>query len=174
MVGTVRLAWASSEIQDVVPLLCACLAALAFGILWATLAERKRTREIREFAHKWHLGYLGARMPATFRLDRGKAFESVASVRRALVGTAGEKELVLLDCRVRGGRKRRWRTIIAARGLRDGFGWAQYGPDLKTEKRGEWAIVYSETQFIPVGDLDTLMEKFSGRDQGIGRNATGG
>jgi len=160
----IMLAWLARALPlttDVAPFLYICAITLVFGIVWQTIEERKRTNEIRRFAEKWRLAYLGNRMPATFRLDRTRAFESVESIRRAVMGTDGEKELVLLDCRVRGGRRRRWRTIFAARGLRSGFGWTQYGPDLRTMEAGDWAIVYSETKLMPIDELDTLMERFS-------------
>jgi hypothetical protein len=133
---------------------------LVCALIWQAIQERARTRQIRQFAERINLAYVGARMPVTFPLHRSRAFGSARSLRRTVVGSNGDKELVLFDCTIGFGRGSRRRTIVAVRGQCSGLGWAQYGPDLSSEELGEWNIVYSSNRYMSIEEIEALVEVF--------------
>ena len=78
-----------------------------------------------------------------------------------MIGSSGSKEIVIFDCTVGYGRGRRPRTVVAARGQQNGFGWAQFGPDIVAEKAGEWMFVYGSDRLLSIGEIDALLSEFS-------------
>src|SRR5579883_1576365 len=102
---------------------------LIFYMLWRAFRERERTKQIREFSGSRDLIYMGSAVPKSFPLHRAKAFQWGSSIRRAFVGSDGGRDLIVFDCTIGYGRGRRPRTVVAARGHSDGFGWARFGPD---------------------------------------------
>jgi hypothetical protein len=136
-------------------------ALLASAIVWNIFRQRARTRLIRHFAESRKLTYAGATMSATLPLHRIEALRWARSIKRSVTAINGNKELIFFDCTVGGGRRCRKRTVVAARGQVGGFGWAQFGPDLKTEKAGEWMFVYGSNRLLSIEELDALLSEFS-------------
>jgi hypothetical protein len=70
----------------------------ASSIVWHTFQQRARTKQIRQFAERRSLTYIGATVPRRFPLHGTRAFQWARSIRRAVVGSNGRKELLLFDC----------------------------------------------------------------------------
>jgi hypothetical protein len=121
-----------------------------------------RTKRIRRFAENESLAYIGSTMPVTLPLQRTRAFASARSLRRAVVGSNGDKELILVDCTIKQGLTGGRRTIVSMRGLHDGFGRAPYKPDFSTEQLDEWSVVYSSNRYMSLEEIDALVAAFSG------------
>jgi len=134
------------------------------AIVWRALQERARTTQFRQLAEKWKFNYLGASVPGIVPCRRSEACRFIHSIRRTLVAPpAGEtsKDLVLFDCTVGYGRRRRHRTVVAARSGPYDFGWSLFGPEVATEEVGQWTLVYGSTRFLSIGELDSLASQFS-------------
>ena len=138
------------------------LAVAACLVVWAVVRERARTRRIRQLARSRNLASIGARMPVACPLQRARAFAAVKSLRRAVVGSNGPRELVLVDCRIGHRRRPRGRTIVAVRGEPDGYIWMRLGPDLSREQVDEWSLVYSSNRYMTIEEIEGLMAVFSG------------
>jgi hypothetical protein len=67
------------------------------------------------------------------------------------------RRLPFFDCRLDSGKVRRTQTVVAVRGPDECFGPVRFGPLLKTEKVGEWALVYRPRQHLPLEEIDALL-----------------
>jgi hypothetical protein len=146
----------SSASQGGLPFLFILLALIAFLIVQDALRLRARTKQIREFAEKRSLTYIGATVPNTFPANAARALRWAHSMRSAVVATNGSKDLILFDCTVGHGRGSRRRTVVAARGQHGAFGLAPFSPDLETEEVDEWTLVYASNRFMSLEEIEAL------------------
>jgi hypothetical protein len=134
-------------------------AVFAFLIFRDVLQQRARARQIREFAHRMGLLYIGAALPKSFPLHRTSSGQA-RSITNVVSGDKGQKEILVFDCKLGYGKGRFSCTVVAVRGQEGGFGAARFGPDLLTEWVGEWEIVYTSRGLLLVEEIETLVGAF--------------
>jgi len=133
--------------------------AVAGGLVVSDILERReREREIRKFATRMRLTYIGSALPKSFPLHRTSS-RTAHSMCNVVAGDRGAAEIVLFDCALRYGRSRFRRTVAAVRGRAGGFGIARFAPDLETEQIGEWMVVYSSRSRLSVEEMQTLISE---------------
>lgn len=133
--------------------------ALVSFLAWGILRQRARTREIRQFAQRVGLTYLGSAVPRRLPVPRA-LLRQVMSISAFVVGDERNKDLVLFDCMLNG-KGTRSRTVVAVRGQPSAFGAARFWPDLITEQVGEWALVYSEGRLLTIEEIEGLVSAVS-------------
>jgi len=131
-------------------------AGCAFLIIRGLLRERARTKDIREFAQRMGLLYLGAAVPKSFPLHRTSSRQA-RSITRAVAGDRGQKELVVFDCKLGYFERTFFRTVVAVRGGQAGFGPCQFGAGLVTEQVGEWTLVYGSDRQLLLEEIEALV-----------------
>jgi len=130
----------------------------AFGcyIAWLLFQQYERGREILQFAQRMEFSYLGGSLPPTFPLHLTSSSRA-HSIDNTVIGNRGKKVLVLFDCRMGHGKTSYWRGVLAVRGQHQGFGVAQYGPDLSTEQVDDWTVVYGSKRLLSLGEIEELV-----------------
>ena len=126
-------------------------------IVRSVLRERARVKEIRDFTTRIGLSYLGGSLPKSFPLHKTVS-RSAHSIRRAAAGDKLKNEVVFFDCTLGQGKTRFSRTLVGTRGPA-GFRTAQYGPDLVTERVGEWFIVYGSRRILEIQEIEVLISE---------------
>jgi hypothetical protein len=131
--------------------------AFVASIVWGVLRERARAREIREFAARHGLTYIGGAVPKSFPLHRTES-RLAHSIRAAVAGDGRTNEIVFFDCTLGHGKPRFSRTVVGTRGP-VGFGPAQHGPDLETEPVDEWFIVFGSRRILTAEEIEALLSE---------------
>lgn len=131
--------------------------AFVASIVWGVLRERARAREIREFAGRHGLTYIGGAVPKSFPLHRTDS-RLAHSIRAAVAGERRSNEIVFFDCTLGYGKTRFSRTVVGVRGPA-GFGPSQHGPDLETERVDEWFIVFGSRRILTVEEIESLLSE---------------
>ena len=131
-------------------------AAFAFVIIRYILRERERAKDIRDYARTADLTYIGSTLPKSFPLHKTSS-RGARSISQAIVGERSGKEVVVFDCKLGYGKGAFSRTVVAVRGHRDGFGVAQFGPDLLTEHVDDWTVVYGSGRRLLLKEIDDLL-----------------
>jgi hypothetical protein len=132
-------------------------AAFVASIVGGVLRERARAREIREFAARHGLTYIGGAVPKSFPLHRTES-RLAHSIRAAVAGDGRTNEIVFFDCTLGHGKPRLSRTVVGTRGP-VGLGLAQHGPDLETERVDEWFIVSGSRRILTVEEIEALLSE---------------
>ena len=131
-------------------------AAFAFIMVRHVLRERERAKDIRDYARTAGLTYIGSTLPKSFPLHKTSS-RGARSISQAVAGERSRKEVVVFDCKLGYGKGTFFRTVVAVRGQRDGFGVAQFGPDLVTERVGDWTVVYGSKRRLLMEEIDALL-----------------
>jgi len=134
--------------------------AMTIAIVWRRSRDAKRTKEIREFASRRGLTYIGAALPKSFPLHR-TATSGARFISRACAGEMGRNEILFFDCELGYGKGRFNRTVVAVLGESADFGAARFGPDLLTEEVGRWTLVYGSQRLLEIAEIDELVYEAS-------------
>ena len=130
--------------------------AFVASIVWGVLRERARAREIRELAARHALTCIGGAVPKNFPLHRTDS-RLAHSIRAAVAGDGRTNEIVFFDYTL-GHKPRFSRTVVGTRGP-VGFGPAQHGPDLETERVDEWSIVFGSRRILTAEEIEALLSE---------------
>jgi hypothetical protein len=125
-------------------------------IVWTLVQDWKRTKEIRRYAEKKGLTYMGASLLISFPLSE-TSVSWASSFKNAVAGDRAGKTLLFFDCTLGSGKGRRTQTVVAVRGSEDCFGPVRFGPFLKMEKVGEWTLIYRSKERLPLEEIDALL-----------------
>jgi hypothetical protein len=131
-------------------------AALCSYVAWCLFRQYERRKEIQQFAQSTGFSFLGGSLPPTFPMQQTSS-RWARSIGHAVMGDRNKKRLVLFDCRMGGGKSRFQRSVLAVRGQDHAFGVAQYGPDLLTEKVGDWTLVYGGHRLLSMEEIEALV-----------------
>jgi hypothetical protein len=132
-------------------------AAFVASIVWGVLRERARAREIREFAARHGLTYIGGAGPKSFALHRTDS-RLAHSITAAVAGDGRTNEIVFFDCTLGHGKPRFSRTVVGTCGpVR--FGPARHGLDLETERVDEWLIVFGSRRILTAEEIEALLSE---------------
>jgi hypothetical protein len=140
------------------------LVAVAGFIIWSLLSERKRTKQIRQYAESTGLTYIGAALPKSFPLSQ-TSVSWASSIKNVVAGDKNGKELLIFDCQLGTGKGRRMLTVAAVRGPVESFGPARFGPDLIMESVDGWTLIHRPHRFLSfsgVLPLEEIEALFSG------------
>lgn len=132
------------------------LGVLACFTVWKLFQGWKRTKEIRQYAQSKGFTYIGASLPISFPFS-DTSVSWASSVANAVVGDQSGKELLFFDCTLGSGKYRRTQTVVAVRGPEERFGPVRFGPFLKTEKSGEWTLIYRSSERLGLEEIDALL-----------------
>ena len=132
-------------------------AAFVASIVWGVLRERARAREVRELAARHGLTYIGGAVPKSFPLHRTDS-RLAHSIRAAVAGDGRTNEIVFFDCTLGHHKPRFSRTVVGTRGSA-GFGPAQHGPDLETERVDEWFVVFGSRRILTAEEIEALLSE---------------
>ena len=69
-----------------------------------------------------------------------------------------EGSSVFFDCTLGYGKTRFSRTVVGARGP-VGFGPAQHGPDLESERVDDWFIVFGSRRILTIEEIESLLSE---------------
>ena len=136
--------------------------AIVVSIVRQLVRDKRRKKDIREFALRLGFTYLDSALPTSFPLHRTSSSRA-RSISGAGAGELSHKEILFFDCELGHGKGRFSRTVVAMRGERADFGAARFGPDLSTEEVGGWTVVYGERRLLQIGEIDSLVFEASQR-----------
>ena len=119
---------------------------------WNWFSERRRTRQIKDYANSLSFDYIGAALPPYFPLRKTSAGRAT-SFQNAIAGRKNGTEVIVFDCRFGSGKSRSYRTVVAVFGAAQRFGVARFGPSLVSEEVDGWTLLYRQRYFPPAGRL---------------------
>ena len=133
------------------------LVVVAGFVIWSLLSERKRKKQIRNYAQSAGLTYIGAALPKSFPLSQ-TSVSRASSIKNVVAGDKNGKELLIFDCQLGTGKGRRMLTVAAVRGSVESFGVARFGPDLITETVDGWTLIHRPHRFLSFSGILPLEE----------------
>jgi hypothetical protein len=132
------------------------LGGLGCAIVWALASERKRARQIRQYAERNGFRYIGAYLPTTFPFSE-TSVSWASSVSNAVEGYRGSKEVLFFDCRLGSGKGSKLQTVVAVRGGEECYGEAHFRSLLETENVDQWALIYRPQKRLPLEEIDSIL-----------------
>ena len=136
------------------------LTGLAIALGFREFNGRQRSKQMRDLANSRRLTFLGDTLTKGFPLHKTSS-SSARSLCNCVVGDEDRREILVFDCRLGHGKGSFSRTMVAFRGNESAFGWARFGPDFKTERAGDWAVVYGARRLLTIAEIEALLSELA-------------
>jgi hypothetical protein len=135
------------------------VAALASFVLWSTVAQRKRAKEMAGLATTLGLTHWGDQLPPDLSLA-GTPLADISATWNVFEGVQNGIPVIVFDCRIGKGKGSWCRTVIAARASRDVLATAFSDFSYIVDQCGEWVVFYSpkDLSFINLHPLMPIAE----------------
>ncbi len=133
----------------------------ASSFTWILRRYWKRKTQLKRYALRKGFSYLGLYLPNSFPITQAKV-TSDGLISNAISGKVGSRDVLLFDCTIRefgNPRDTRVQTVVAIRGLKDGFGPLRFDPALVYESIGDWMLIYRPTRQMPVDEIDAILQE---------------